>query len=107
MADVEVRIAGRRYDLACRDGEEPHLRSIAAMVDAKASDALKAMGGLSEAKTLLLAALLLADELHDARAALATPAPEPPAPPPVETDPALTIALERLAQRMEALAARD
>lgn len=104
MAEVEIRIAGRRYDLACRDGEENHLRAIAEIVDAKTVEAAKAVGGMSEAKLLLLAALLLADELNDLRNAPPPPAP-PPAPPP-EPDPTLAIALERLAARMEALTDR-
>ena len=33
MASVEVEIAQRKYSVACRDGEEEHLRSVAAIVD--------------------------------------------------------------------------
>lgn len=108
MAEVEVRIAGRRYELACRDGEEAHLLALAAMVDAKASEAMRAMGGLGEAKLMLLAALLLADALHDAQQAapLPPPPPEPPVAPsiePVSPDPALADLLERLAERLDSL----
>lgn len=101
MAEVDLEIAGRHYSLACRDGEEAHLAALAAVVDAKAQDASRTMGGLSEARQLLFAALLLADELADARKTpAATPSTESPA------EPALATALERLAERMEALAAR-
>jgi cell division protein ZapA len=97
MASVEVEIGARKYSVACRDGEEEHLRSVAALVDRKARDAEAALGNMGEARNLLFASLLLADELKEARAG--TPAEADP-------DPALAEALERLAERMEMLAGR-
>jgi cell division protein ZapA len=99
MASVEVEIAARRYSVACRDGEEEHLRSVAALVDRKAQDAAAALGSLSEARQLLFASLLLADELKEQRSG------QPPAPR-AELDPAILDALERLAGRVESLAER-
>ena len=101
MAQVDIQIGGRQYELACRDGEEEHLRSIARMLDRKAADVSQSMGGLNEARHLLLAALLLADELNDVRAVTADNGLGAPAP-----DPALANAVERLAVRMESLAER-
>lgn len=100
MASVEVEIASRKYSVACRDGEEAHLRSVAAIVDSKAQDAAAALGSLSEARQLLFASLLLADELKEHRSGQASAAPAAPS----ETDPALVEALERLAIRVESLA---
>ena len=101
MASIEVDVAGRRYDVACRDGEEEHLRSLAALVDKRAKDAASALGGLTETRQLLFAALLIADDLKDVRAGAGLPDPSPPPP-----DPAVAEALERLAERMEKLADR-
>ena len=101
MASVDVEVGARSYSVACRDGEEPHLRSVAAMVDRKAREAAAAMGNMGEARQLLFASLLLADELKEVRAGSgggAVAAPEP--------DPAVANALERLAERMEMLAER-
>ena len=97
MASVEVEIAQRKYSVACRDGEEAHLRSVAAIVDSKAQDAAAALGSLSEARQLLFASLLLADELKEHRSGQA-PAPA------AEPDPRMAEALERLAERVESLA---
>lgn len=106
MATIEVEIASRKYSVACRDGEEDHLRSVAAIVDRKAQDAARALGNLGESRQLLFASLLLADELKEQQAGGGT-APPPPAAP-VETaqafDPAIAEALERLAGRIEAIA---
>ena len=99
MASVEIEIASRKYAIACRDGEEEHLRSVADIVNRKAHDAEAALGSLGEARQLLFASLLLADELKDMRAGK-TPAIEP------EPDPAVAEALELLAERVESLADR-
>ena len=105
MADVEVEVSGRRYKLSCRDGEEEHLQRLVGMVDAKAADLTRALGDMTEPRTLLLSALLLADELNDLRSAPApAPAPAPAAEPAL--DPAFAAAVERLADRMERLASQ-
>ena len=101
MASVDVEIASRSYSIACRDGEEPHLRSLAAIVDRKAQDASAAVGSMGEARQLLFASLLLADELKEARASGSGSAM-----PAAESDSLIAEALERLADRMEMLAER-
>ena len=98
MATIEVEIASRRYAVACRDGEEEHLREMAAVVDRKAKEAAQALGSLPEARQLLFASLLLADEIKERDAGKA-PAPAEPA-----YDPGVANALEQLAERMESLA---
>jgi len=102
MATIDVEIAARRYSVACRNGEEEHLRSVAAMVDQKARDAGQTLGSLSEARQLLFASLLLADELKEHQSGNPPPTPAAPAP----HDPAVANALEQLAERMEMLADR-
>lgn len=63
MADVKLTIAGRPYDVHCADGEEAQLIQLAAVVDEKA----RTMPGLTEVRQLLFAALMLADEVQEAR----------------------------------------
>ncbi|MDT9597461.1 cell division protein ZapA [Sphingosinicella rhizophila] len=97
MASIEIEIAARKYLVSCRDGEETHLRSVAAIVDRKAQEASAALGNLTEARQLLFASLLLADEIKEHRSGtVSAQASEP--------DPAVAEALEQLAQRMEKLA---
>ena len=99
MANIEVEVAGRRYDVACRDGEEEHLRALAAVVDRRAQDAAAAVGGLTESRQLLFSALLIADDLKETRNGMGLPDPAP-----AQPDPAVAEALERLASRVENLA---
>jgi cell division protein ZapA len=105
MATIDIEVAGRRYNVACRDGEEGHFHALAAMVDQRAKDAATALGSLSETRQLLFAALLIADDMKELRAAAPAQATAPaPAPPPAASDPAVADALERLAARIEAFA---
>ncbi|MES2497478.1 MAG: cell division protein ZapA [Pseudomonadota bacterium] len=103
MADVDVDVAGRRYRLSCRDGEEDHLRALVHMVSVKTEELTSALGEMTESRTLLLSALLLADELNDLRGAAAVARNEP-AVVTTEADPAYAVAIERIAERVERLA---
>jgi cell division protein ZapA len=95
MAEVDLTIAGRPYRVACRTGEEDNLRAAAALVDAKSREALAGLGTMSEARQLLFASLLLADQIVDNR---------PPEAVPAAPDPKLAQSAAALAGRLEALA---
>lgn len=97
MAEVTLEIGGRSYAIACRDGEEAHLIGLSKLVDAKAQDASRAMGAMTENRHLLVTALLLADSFKEQ--APSTPAPT------VDEGEAAAAAIERLAERMEKLVA--
>jgi len=67
VAQVTVKINGYSYTVGCEDGQEQHLSNMAGEVENRI-DSIKALGGQSgEARLLVLAALLMADELHDLR----------------------------------------
>lgn len=95
MGQAMLNVGGRRYEVSCRDGEEAQIEALGRIVDAKATQAARAVGGVNEARQLLLAALLLADELNEARAGR-----------PGSPDAHLAPAIEALAERIEALAER-
>jgi cell division protein ZapA len=97
MAQVQLEIGGRHYEVACKDGEEERLRLLGRLVDTRATDVIRAVGRGNEARELLLTALLLADELDDARSTQASARLE---------DETHAVAIERCAERLEALAAR-
>jgi len=96
---VDLTIAGRTYQVACREGEEENLRAAARLVDGKSREALAGLGTLSEARQFLFASLLLADQLVENKPEMAA-APEPSGP-----DPILASRAEALADRLESLAA--
>jgi cell division protein ZapA (FtsZ GTPase activity inhibitor) len=68
MAELTLRINGYPYTVACEDGQEPHLRAMGQALEDRV-ESIKALGTQSgESKLLVLAGLLMADELHDLRA---------------------------------------
>ncbi len=72
MAQLTVKINGYAYNVGCEDGQEAHLQEMARQVEHRI-EGIKALGGQSgESRLLLLAALLMADELHDTGIELAS-----------------------------------
>lgn len=68
MAILDIRIHGRTYQMACDDGQEKHVRELAQQVDARVAALARRMGSQAqEAQLLALTALLLCDELNEAR----------------------------------------
>src|SRR6185312_1275363 len=67
MPLVNVMVNGKAFTLGCGEGEETHLKELAALVDVKVREAQSMVGAqASDTKLLLTAALLLADEHHEA-----------------------------------------
>lgn len=62
MPQVEIRIGGRSFEVACQEGEEHFLQSAAAMLDAEAAALSSQIGRMPEARMLLMAGLMLADK---------------------------------------------
>jgi cell division protein ZapA len=96
MSNVTLTIGGRHYTVACAEGEEAHIEKLGRTIDGKLSG-MPNLSGQSEARTLLFAALLLADELHEGGGSRADD-------PSAEAEAAE--ALELLASKLEMLAER-
>jgi cell division protein ZapA len=70
MPLVNVMVNSRAYTIACDEGEEEHLKELAAHVDGKVKELLGSVGQVGDQKLLLMAAVLITDELFEARARL-------------------------------------
>lgn len=71
MAQISVEVNGRPYAVGCEDGQEAHLMELAKMFDHQVRQVGQDMGQLGDTRLFLMGALLLADELSDARGRLA------------------------------------
>ena len=71
MSQVSVTIAGKTYRIACGDGEEEHLKGLAASLDSKIEEMRVTFGEIGDMRLHVMAAITMADEMHDLRKALA------------------------------------
>ena len=65
MAQVDVSVNGQSYRIACEDGQEDRLVDLAAMVDEKVLGLVNQIGQVGSNRLLVMAALIIADELVD------------------------------------------
>ncbi|MEO1065774.1 MAG: cell division protein ZapA [Pseudomonadota bacterium] len=66
MAHVSVVIDGKTFRMACEDGQEEHLRTLAAKLD-EAMQALKnGFGEIGDQRLAIMAGIMIADELAEA-----------------------------------------
>ena len=71
MGQINVDVNGRPYAVGCEDGQELHLQELAKLFDQQVRQISQDMGQLGDTRLFLMGALLLADELYDARNRLA------------------------------------
>jgi cell division protein ZapA len=64
VSNVTLDIGGRSYAVACENGQEAHVLRLGRAIDARLST-MPSAAGQSEARALLFAALLMADECHE------------------------------------------
>ena len=109
MGQVAVTVFGRSYRFDCGEGEEARLGELAAFLKGRVEELNRQFGNAGEERLLLMAALLMADELWDARAALAEKqgagASQEPAREPAK-EPAKELTREAAAERREQEAIR-
>ena len=67
MAQVSVTIDNRKYRLACNEGEEGRLESLAGVIDSKIGELRAAFGEIGDQRLVVMAALTIADNLAEAR----------------------------------------
>ena len=110
MGQIQVSINNRSYAIACEDGQEQHAGRLARYVERKVAGLVEQVGQVGDARLLVMACLIVADELSEAELALAARPTETDAnaasrlPRAEESD--LAGAIDGLAQRIEAIAAR-
>jgi cell division protein ZapA len=66
MPTVEVMVNGRRHAVQCGEGEEARVKGLAAYVDRKVAELAADGAQVGDARLMLMASLMVADELSDA-----------------------------------------
>jgi cell division protein ZapA len=108
VGQISLTVNGRPFAVSCDDGQEARIRRLGQYVDAKVGEFVENLGQVGEARLLLLAALVIADELADANEALRLERDGARAAQAEATAAAGAAAsgIRNLAQRVEAIAAR-
>jgi cell division protein ZapA len=70
MPLVNVLVNGRAYTVACDEGEEDHVRELGQFLDKRVRELSSSVGQVGDARLLLMAGLVIADELSEASAKL-------------------------------------
>lgn len=104
MARVEINLNNRPYPIACEDGQEGRVREVASFVQERIREIQGSVRTATDTHLLVMVALMLGDELLDLREGK-VPGAAAPAPSPLD-DPELSSRLQKLADRIEAIAAR-
>ena len=66
MNHINVTINGRQYRMACEDGQEQRLMSLADNFESRIVELRGKFGEIGDARLTVMAALMVADELLDA-----------------------------------------
>jgi cell division protein ZapA len=104
MAQVSVTIDNRKYRLACNEGEEARLESLAGIIDSKIGELRASFGEIGDQRLVVMAALTIADNLAEARDEANAERKRTEAA--LERASAISSGLDELGSRLEAVAAR-
>ena len=100
MAQVNVTVNKQSFRIACEDGQEDRLLDLAKILDNKVSELVGQVGQVGQNRLLVMAALVIADELVDLRD-LSQQADQEFS---VETDQKAALQIEELSKRIENIA---
>lgn len=120
MAEVNISINGRVHEISCDNGQEGRVVDLASYIDQRLQQIARSGAAYNDAHLLVLTALVLADELFETREKLAAVSAAPAAAPvkgrkgetvaetapSAEEEKAMAQLLEKLAKRIDGIAAR-
>ena len=67
MAQVDITVNNQNFLIACEDGQEDRLLDLSKIVDDKVGELTAQVGQVGQTRLLVMAALVIADELVDLR----------------------------------------
>lgn len=67
MSKVTISLNGRPFTIGCEDGQQAYLKDLAAHIDTHVRDLAEKVGQIGELRLLLMASLIVADEMREAQ----------------------------------------
>ncbi|MDR3473231.1 MAG: cell division protein ZapA [Devosia sp.] len=71
MPEVNVEINGRKYRMACEEGQEAHLQSLADVFNTKIDSLKGSFGEIGDTRLTVMAGIAALDELYEAHKQIA------------------------------------
>jgi cell division protein ZapA len=65
MPQITLTINNTPYQFACQEGEQDRLMELARTIDARVAQLASALGQVGEAKLILMASIILLDEINE------------------------------------------
>jgi|SRR6185437_4628236 cell division protein ZapA len=65
MPEVNVEINGRKYRMACEEGQEPHLNMLADSFNGKIETLKQSFGEIGDSRLTVMAGIAALDELYE------------------------------------------
>ena len=66
MGQVVINVNNRAFTMECADGEEDHLSELAKLLDTQVKDIKAGVGEVGDIRLLVMAGLIIADQLSEA-----------------------------------------
>jgi len=66
MPQISLKINERHYEMTCDEGQEAHLSKLAGHLDERIQELVGAVGQVGEGRLLVMASLMVADQLFEA-----------------------------------------
>ena len=70
MAEVSIALNGRPYEISCDDGQEGRIVDLGTYIDHRLQQIARSGGAYNDTHLMVLATLVIADELFEAKEAL-------------------------------------
>ena len=97
MAQVDITVNNQNFLIACEDGQEDRLMDLSKIVDDKVGELAAQVGQVGQTRLLVMAALVIADELVDLRETVKLP-------PVQNSDDKAVACIQELSKRIEKIA---
>lgn len=67
MSKVTISLNGRAFTIGCEEGQQAYLRDLAGHLDGHVRDLADKVGQIGDVRLLLMASLIVADEMREAQ----------------------------------------
>lgn len=72
MSKVTISLNGRAFTIGCEEGQQAYLRELANHLDGHVRDLAEKVGQIGDLRLLLMASLIVADEMREAEGRIET-----------------------------------